>query len=85
MYQVRHVPALHAALAELLREGAFLAGPYENGRPTHWLPCSCCDAVVTAGAAFVSVTCPDCTAPCADPECGLLVHEHRGGCEPRQG
>lgn len=82
-HQIRNVPELNKALRQAALEHLYLRGPdSEEGAPTRWLPCECCDAVVTVPQNVVATICPDCASPCVDPECGLLVHEHVDGCEP---
>lgn len=90
---LRNEPNLHAALVAMSNEHVFLSGPNIDGRPTRWMPCSCCDNVVAVGPVVVdgrvhtvvATICEDCEAPCPNADCGLLVHEHRGGCEPWEG
>jgi 5,10-methenyltetrahydromethanopterin hydrogenase len=81
MDHIRNVPELHTALENLLREHIKVDGPNNQ----YWLPCSTCNSVFAVRHEVVSGICENCSAPCADVYCGLLVfqHEDNSGCEPK--
>lgn len=79
---IRNAKDLHKALNTLAREHVYVHGPESEGRATRWLGCSGCEAVATVPVNVASYLCEDCLAPCPHADCGLLAHEHRGGCAP---
>lgn len=81
---IRDAPELHAALLQLDRQMVRVPAANDQGLTRwYWVPCCGCKNVVARPREVVSTVCVDCLAPCSHPDCGLLRHEHRDGCEPR--